>query len=167
MRKSVSPAVKSKSKSLSRVASGGLVDFLKEKYPKKVPIAAMTAVTKLYGRNKALNKDDRIVRRLAGNSSDIPTTALSDLLTSQEQHEKGKPLSDEAVRRVYQNFANQEGKLTFEYIMKMGESSGVTIPAKMAKRIVKKYGKKDYLTSDDCLKINRRHQSKSQSPNRR
>ena len=46
------------------------------------------------------------------------------------------------MKRVYQNFANAEGKLTFEYIMKMGESSGVAITEKMAKKIVKKYGKK-------------------------
>ena len=82
-RSSVSPQGKSKSKSLSKVASGGLVDFLKDKYPKKVPIAAVTALTKVYGRNKALNKDDRIVKRLAGNASDIPTASLIDLLSSQ------------------------------------------------------------------------------------
>ena len=142
MRKSVSPQPKTRSKSLNRVASVGLIDFLKEKYPKKVPIAAITAATKLYGRGKPLNKDDRIVKRLAGNASDIPTSSLIDLLSSQEAHEKGKSLTDEGVRRVYQNFANAEGKLTFDFIMKMGESNGITITQQMAKRIVKKYGKK-------------------------
>lgn len=86
MRKSVSPQPKTRSKSLNRVASVGLIDFLKEKYPKKVPIAAITAATKLYGRGKPLNKDDRIVKRLAGNASDIPTSSLIDLLSSQETH---------------------------------------------------------------------------------
>ena len=86
MRKSVSPQAKTRSKSLNRVASNGLIDFLKEKYPKKVPIAAITAATKLYGRGKPLNKDDRIVKRLAGTASDIPTASLVDLLTSQETH---------------------------------------------------------------------------------
>lgn len=52
----------------------------------------------------------------------------------------------EAIGRVYQNFANHDGKLSFEYIMKMGENSGVPITAKVAKAIVRKYGKrKDYL----------------------
>ena len=86
MRKSVSPQPKTRSKSLNRVASNGLIDFLKEKYPKKVPIAAITAATKLYGKGKALNKDDKIVKRLAGNASDIPTSSLIDLLSSQEYH---------------------------------------------------------------------------------
>jgi len=47
--------------------------------------------------------------------------------------------------------------------MKMGESSGVTVTEKMAKLIVKKYGKKDHLNVDDCLKINTRRYSKSTS----
>lgn len=120
MRKSVSPQPKTRSKSLNKVASNGLIDYLKEKYPRQVPIAAITAATKLYGKGKALNKDDRIVRRLAGNASEIPTSSLIDLLTSSEYHEKGKPLSEEGVRRVFQNYAGAEGKLTFTSVMKMG-----------------------------------------------
>ena len=119
-RSSVSPIGRSKSKSLTKVPSGGLVTFLQEKYPKKVPVAAITGLTKLFGKNKALNKDDRIIKRLAGNNKEIPTSTLIDILNSPETHEKGKALSDEGVRRVYQGFANAEGKLTFEYIMKMG-----------------------------------------------
>jgi hypothetical protein len=64
---------------------------------------------------------------------------------------------------VYQSFANQDGKLTFEYIMKMGEASGIPISMHMAKRIVKKYGKKDFLNSDDCVRINQRRNSRSLS----
>lgn len=45
--------------------------------------------------------------------------------------------------------------------MKMGESLGVTITAKMAKLIVKKYGKKDHLNVEDCIKVNNRRNSKS------
>lgn len=146
-RASVSPQGRTKSKSLSKVASGGLVEFLQNKYPKRVPIAAITAVSKMYGKGKPLNKDDRIVKRLAGTASDLPTNSLIDLLTSSEHHEKGKLLSDESVKRVYQGFANAEGKLTFEYVMKMGESNGISINMKMAKMIVKKYGKKDFLNS--------------------
>jgi len=72
-------------------------------------------------------------------------------------------LSDEAVRRVYQSYANAEGKLSFEFIMKMAESTGVTMTEKMAKLVVKKYGKKDHLNIDDCLKVNTRRYSKSTS----
>lgn len=35
--------------------------------------------------------------------------------------------------------------MSFEYILKLAEASGVTITEKMAKLIVKKYGKKDHL----------------------
>jgi hypothetical protein len=160
-RSTISPQPKGKSKSLSKSASVGLVDFLNAQFPKRVPVAAITAATKYFGRTKPLTKDDRTIRRLAGNNSDIATPTLVDLLNSQEVHERGKQLSDEGVRRVYQNFANPEGKLTFEYIMKMGESIGVNITEKMAKLIVKKYGKKDHLTADDCLRINKRRSSKS------
>jgi hypothetical protein len=83
---SISPQGKAKSKSLSRAASNGLLEFLKEKYPKRIPISAITAVTKAYGRGRPLNKDDRIVKRLAGNASDIPTSSLVDLLSSEEHH---------------------------------------------------------------------------------
>ena len=38
----------------------------------------------------------------------------------------------------------------------MAESSGVIITEKMAKLIVKKYGKKDHLNIEDCIKINNR-----------
>jgi len=48
--------------------------------------------------------------------------------------------------------------------MKMGESTGVTINEKVAKLIVKKYGKrKDHMTVEDCLNINARRSGKSQS----
>jgi hypothetical protein len=46
----------------------------------------------------------------------------------------------------------------------MAESSGVTISVKMAKLIVRKYGKKDHLNTEDCIKIkNRRSGEKSVS----
>lgn len=51
--------------------------------------------------------------------------------------------------------------MTFEYIMKMGETTGVAVNERMAKRIVRKYGKKDVLTADDCIKLNNRRASKS------
>jgi len=44
--------------------------------------------------------------------------------------------------------------------MKMGESLGISITAPMAKHIVKKYGKKDHLNMEDCLKVNTRRSTK-------
>ena len=113
-RSSVSPQNKAKSKSLQKSASGGLVDFLKAQYPKKVPVAALTAISKYFAKGRPLQKDDKIIKRLAGNTSEIPTNSVIDLISAPGYHEKGKPLAEESVRRVYQNFANPEGKLTFD-----------------------------------------------------
>ena len=47
--------------------------------------------------------------------------------------------------------------MTFEYLMKMGEQTGVHVSEKMAKAIVKKYGKKkEFLNIDDCQKVVKR-----------
>lgn len=67
------------------------------------------------------------------------------------------------MRRVYQSYANAEGKLSFEYILKLAESNGIAINEKMAKLIVKKYGKKDHLNVEDCLRVNKRRASHSVS----
>lgn len=154
---------KGKSKSLTKSASVGLVGYLNQQYPKKIPVAALTAATKFFGKGKPLKKDDKIIRRLTGSDAEIATSTLIDLLNTNETHERGKVLSEEAVKRAYQTFANPEGKLSFEFVMKMGEGTGVTITEKMAKLIVRKYGKKDHLNVDDCLKVNTRRYSKSQS----
>jgi hypothetical protein len=53
--------------------------------------------------------------------------------------------------------------------MKMGESSGVQISAKVAKAMVRKYGqRKDHLDLEDCLRINERwhNRSLSKSPSK-
>ena len=155
-RGSVTPQGKSKSRSLHKLPSSGLVEYLQAQYPKRMPLAALTAASKQYGKGKALTREDPIFKRLAGSASDVPTQSLVDLLSSEENHQKGKQLSDDAVRRVFSSSSNPEGKLTFQYIMKMGEGSGVTISEKMAKAIVRKYGKKDHLNAEDCLRINTR-----------
>jgi hypothetical protein len=80
---SLSPQSKGRSKSLTKTASPGLVSFLNDKFPKKVPVAAITAATKLFGKGRPLRKDDRILRRLAGSDADIPTATLLDVLGSQ------------------------------------------------------------------------------------
>ena len=95
MKKStISPPAKGKSKSLTKTASTGLVDFLNNQFPKQVPTAAITAATKYFGKGKPLQKQDKIIRRLADKNSDIPTSTLVDLITSQETHERGRKLSD-------------------------------------------------------------------------
>jgi hypothetical protein len=55
-RSSVSPAARGKSKSLGKSASIALGNYLFDKYPKKIPIAALTAASKYYGRGRPLKK---------------------------------------------------------------------------------------------------------------
>lgn len=72
------------------------------------------------------------------------------------------------MRRVYDNGSNHDGKLTFEYIMKMGENCGISINATMAKAMVRKYGgRKDHLSFEDCVKINKRRAEAAATSNRR
>lgn len=80
----------------------------------------MTAAHKLYGKSRPLAKDDKFVNRFSDNRGNIDTGRLVDYLGRSEPQERGKGLSDEAVKRVYDNFSNHDGNLTFEYIMKMG-----------------------------------------------
>lgn len=161
-RSSVSPQAKSKAKPLGKVPSAGLSEFLKASYNDKVPVAAITAATKIFGKNRPLKKEDRTIKRLSTNTSDIATSTLTEFL-SKETYEKGKPLSEDAVKRIFQNFAN-DGKLSFEYLLKLGESTGIVITEKIAKLIVRKYGKrKDHLTVDDCISTVGRRQSAGRS----
>ena len=148
---------KSKSRSVARCASAGLIDFLKQKYERGIPVSFVTAAHKLYGKGKALNKEDRFVKRFSDNRGNIDTNKFCEYLGKNEVQERGKGLTEEALKRVYGNCSNHDGKLTFEYIMKMGESCGVTINERVAKAIVRKYGnRKDHLNLEDCMKINRR-----------
>jgi hypothetical protein len=162
-RTSVSPQPKSKAKP-QKGPSAALTDFLKAKYDGKVPVAALTAASKLYGKGRPLKKEDRTLKRLSTNTSEIAVGTLSEFLST-NPHEKGKGLSEEAVRRVFGSFAN-EGKLSFEYVLKMGESSGVAITEKVAKLIVRKYGRrKDHLGAEDCLALVQRRTSQSAGRN--
>ena len=151
---------KYKSRSLPRSASTGLIDFLKKKYDNAIPVAVLTTTHKLYGRcpgSKILNKDDRFVQRFSDRKGVVNANKLIEYLSKFEAPVKGKGLSEDALRRVYGNCSNQDNKLTFEYIMKMGEQCGVAIDQKMAKAMVRKYGnRKDYLSIEDCIKINNR-----------
>jgi hypothetical protein len=160
---------KGKSRSLQRAPSPGLLEYVEKKYQKSIPVSAITAAHKLYGRTKALGKDDRFIQRFSDGKGNVDAPRLLEYLNKSEPQEKGKPLTAEAIGRVYQNFANHDGKLSFEYIMKMGENSGVQMSAKVAKAIVRKYGRrKDHLDVEDCLRISERwhNRSVSKSPSK-
>lgn len=110
-RSSISPQAKSKPKQLAKTPSAGLLDFINANYNGRVPVAAITAATKYYGKNRPLKKEDRVISRLSNHSSEISTNTLNQFLST-ETHEKGKPLSEDAIKRIFQGFAN-EGKLSF------------------------------------------------------
>ncbi len=98
-RSSISPQAKSKPK-LDKVPSPALVEFINVNYSGKVPVAAITAATKYFGRNRPLKKEDRAISRLSNRSSEISTTVLNQFLNT-ETHEKGKTLSEDALKRIF------------------------------------------------------------------
>lgn len=159
---------KSKSRSVVRSASIGLIEFVKQKHERTIPVAFITAAHKLYARGKALEKEDRFVKRFSDKKGLIDTNRFVEYLGKGELQERGKGLSEESMKRVYENCCNQDGKLTFEYIMKMGDNCGITINMRVAKAIVRKYGgRKDHLNLQDCSQINKRRVESSLSARRR
>lgn len=118
---------KSRSRSFIRTPSTGLIDYLEKKYQKSIPVSAITAAHKLYTKSKALSKEDRFIKRFQGSNGEIDTQSFLGYLNKNEYLEKGKPLRVESIDRVYKNYANHDGKLSFDYIMKMAENSGCPI----------------------------------------
>jgi hypothetical protein len=116
----------SKSKSRERGASEELISFVNNKFSNKVPVSFLTGLTKTYCK-KGLDASHPFVKRYS-NGKFVDGKRLTDYLSQKTHHEKGKPLSEEAVKRVYQNCCNPEGKLSFEYLMKAGESVGIHFP---------------------------------------
>lgn len=155
---------KAKSRSVERVPSAALLDYLSQKYQKAIPLAAITAAQKMYGKGRPLAKEDKFVKRFSDSRGSIDAPKLLEYLGRPETQERGRPLNPEAIGRVYQNFANNEGKLSFEYIMKMAENTGITMTAQLARAIVRKYGRrKDHLDLEDCLRVSERRASRSTS----
>jgi len=76
MRRNSNPHNKSKSRSLNRCASLGLINYLNQKYPTEINVSAITAAHKLFGKTKPLNKDDRFVKRFINQSGNIETPKL-------------------------------------------------------------------------------------------
>lgn len=147
MRRSNSLYCKGKSRSLNRSASLNLINYLSKKYADAIPVAAVTTAHKLYGKTKALEKDDRFINRFSDGKGNIDASKFLEYLSKPEPMERGKGLTESAVARVYQNFSNQDGKLSFEYLMKLGELCGTPITMAVAKGMVRKFGKrKDHLS---------------------
>ena len=147
---------KSRSRSL-RAPSLALTDYLARKYRNQIPVPVLTAAHKLYGRNRPLHKDDRFISRFADSKTEVNGDKLVAYFSKNEAVEKGKPLGAPAVERVYLNYANHDGKLSFDYLMKMAEGSGAAVSERAAKAMVRRYGKgKDYLSLEDCQRVSAR-----------
>lgn len=97
---------KAKSRSLERAPSAALLDYLSQKYQKAIPLAAITAAQKMYGKARPFNKDDKFVKRFADSKGSFDAPKLIEYLSKPETQERGKALNPEAIGRVYQNFAN-------------------------------------------------------------
>jgi hypothetical protein len=82
-RSSVSPQAKSKAKQLNKAPSAGLIEYLKSNYNGKVPVDAITAASKYFGKSRPLKKDDRTIRRLSSDSAEITTAALTEFLSAE------------------------------------------------------------------------------------
>ena len=108
--------------------------------------------------------EDKFLQRFMQTKGLIDTKKLTDYLKTSNNFHQGKPLSEDAVRRVYHNCSNDEGKLTFEYLIKMGEEVGVPISEKEAKDMIRLYGKrKPFLSVEDCLRMNDRRNKPNRS----
>jgi hypothetical protein len=104
---------KSKSRSLARSASTGLIDFLKKKYDQSIPVSVVTAAHKVYGKSKPLSREDRFIKRFEDQKGTLNAEKFLSYLGKTDAQERGKGLTEEAMRRIYSNCSNQDGKLTF------------------------------------------------------
>ena len=61
------------------------------------------------------------------------------------------------MKRIYNESANSEGRMTAECLIRMAEEVGVQLTDREAFDMVKKYGKrKQHLSLEDCVKMNNR-----------
>lgn len=92
MRRSV---VKSqiKARTRSRTASEDLIKSLPKTFSdKKIPIAALTGLSKKYSKRQ-LDPNSNLVKRLAVDPKNVNATKLSEYLAENTYYQKGQPLS--------------------------------------------------------------------------
>lgn len=94
----------SKSKSREPSISEDVVNFVNKKFNSKVPLPFLTGLTKTYCK-KPLDANHPFVKRHSEGKF-VNGQKLIQYLGEKTHHEKGKPLSDEAIKRVYQNCCN-------------------------------------------------------------
>lgn len=143
-------------------ASEELSGWLSSSFVGKMPTAYLTGVSKKYGKGRCLHEEDRFVQRFVEEKGYVSTNKLVDYLRSAPTYQKGQALPDEAVRRVYHNCSDSQGRLTCEYLIRMAEEVGVSLSDKEAREMVRKYAnRKQFLSLEDCLQINERRRRKT------
>ena len=150
-------------------ASDELINFVKTGFEGQIPLAYLTGITKKYNKERCLHEEDKFIQRFVEGKKYVSSNKLVEYLQTSMTRVKGQALSDESVRRVYNNCSNPEGKLTLECILRMADESGVAVSEKEARDMIRKYGRrKQFLSVDDCLQLNDRRRkrtaSKSKTP---
>lgn len=79
---------------------------------KKIPIAALTGLSKKYSK-RVLDPNSNFVKRLSVDAKNINAVKLTEYLSENTYFQKGNELSDEAIKRAHSAFCNNEGKMTF------------------------------------------------------
>ena len=148
--------------------SDEVLDFIKNSFNDSIPVPYVTAVTKKYNKQHALHADDKFLQRFVEGNGLVSTKKLMEYLKTPMPHPKHAPLSDEAVKRVYRNWVNKDGQITYDSLMQMGEDSGVPVTEKEAKEMVRLYGRrKQFLSVDDMMAMNKRWNSAKSPPRSR
>jgi Ca2+-binding EF-hand superfamily protein len=70
-----------------------LLDYLDRKYQKSIPVSAVTAAHKLYGKSKPLSKEDRFIKRFSDDKGEIDAPKFVTYLNKNEPLERGRPLN--------------------------------------------------------------------------
>lgn len=95
-------ANKSQPKQRARTASEELVRSLTKAFPdKKIPIAALTALSKKY-KQRPLDPNSQFIKRLQTDPKHVSAPKLIEYISQDTHFQKGKQqLSDDAIRRSY------------------------------------------------------------------
>ncbi len=101
-------------------ASQNLQRVISEDLGKEVSVHLITGLSKIHGIHP-IPADSKILKRISDSKGLISTKTMSETLSQKETFTKGTPLSDESIKRIHKGFCDSDGKLSFEYIVKMGE----------------------------------------------
>lgn len=87
-------------------ATDELIDFIKTGFNGQIPISYLTGITKKYNKERCLHEEDKFIQRFVEGKNYVSSNKLIDYLKTNMSRAKGEPLSDESVKRVYNNCSN-------------------------------------------------------------